>query len=304
MKKELEASKALIEKAILEGVVANAEKLRENLLGLVSMLNHYCEFGDLKKLLESDEWPQAVYSAQIADENSEKDKDERAEAIADILLPSLNKKRFLDFGCGEGHVANYASEYADFSVGYDLIKNSKSRFDWDAPTERLILTTDLEKVRDKGPFDVILLYDVLDHTQGSTSQDILSIVKSLLADNGKIYVRTHPWTSRHGGHAYRKINKAFVHLVFTEEELKSMGVELEYNIKSMRPVDNFSSWLEGSGLKKALEPELDQQDVEPFFRDNPIVRKRILDHFGINEWTEGLPEWQMSQCFWDYVLEK
>jgi SAM-dependent methyltransferase len=259
-------------------------------------------------LLYSKEWPQAVYDAQIADENSEKDKDERAEGITDILLPSLDGKRFLDFGCGEGHIVNYASKFALKSVGYDIVKNSRSRFDWEDDSEGILFTTDFEKAKSNGPYDIILIYDVLDHAQNSAPQEILVAAKSLLAEGGKIYLRTHPWTARHGGHSYRKINKAFVHLVFTEDELKSIGLELENNLKLTFPLHSYESWIKDSGLKNSIEPELDQQDVEPFFRDNPIVKSRIMRHLEVKEWGEGIPpgrpEWQMSQCFWDFVLEK
>ena len=298
-------------KKILDGLKSKSSDLtalRQVVSGFVSELDSLCEFDDLKKLLNSDDWPRAVFQVQIADENSEKDKDDRAEGIADILLPPLNSKRFLDFGCGEGHVANYAAKFADFSVGYDIVKSPRSRFDWESECDNSLFTTDIEKARAKGPFDIILLYDVLDHAQESTTKEILALAKSMLADNGKIYVRTHPWTSRHGGHAYRKINKAFVHLVFTEEELKSMGVEPEHNFKIMAPLSTYNSWINDSGLKNSDKPELDQQEVELFFRDNPVVNKRIMKLFGAKEWGEGVPPgkpvWQMSQCFCDYVLEK
>jgi 2-polyprenyl-3-methyl-5-hydroxy-6-metoxy-1,4-benzoquinol methylase len=261
-------------------------------------------FDALKDLLNSDEWPQAVYSVQIADENSEKDKHERAEGIADILLPPLGGKRFLDFGCGEGHVANYASKSAKLSVGYDVLKNSRSKFEWDGEDENLLLTTDFEKVISNGPYDIVLIYDVMDHAQESDPKKILSMARSVLADGGKIYIRHHPWVSRHGGHVYKKLNKAFVHLVFTEDELRSMDIELEHNLKVVYPMSTYDSWLEDSGLKKSNEPELDKQEVEPFFKENSLVRNRILKSFDKKELGSDFPEFQMSQCFWDYVLEK
>lgn len=262
------------------------------------------EFKTLKKLLESSEWPQAVSELQLADENSESDKDERAENIIDIVLPSLKGKKFLDFGCGEGHVANEAAKSSAFSVGYDIVKNPRSRFEWENEGEKILLTTDLEKVKSRGPFDVILLYDVMDHVQYSTPEEILKIVHSILADDGRVYMRVHPWTSRHGGHTYRKMNKAFVHLIFTEEELASLGVELEYNLRIKTPIAAYRSWLKDSGLKNSIEPELDQQAVEPFFGANSTIRKRILRSIGDGEWRDDCPVWQMSQCFWDYVLER
>lgn len=261
-------------------------------------------FDELKRLLESDEWPEAVFQIQIADENSESDKEERAEGITDMILPPLDGKKFLDFGCGEGHIVNCTSKSAEMSVGYDIVKNPKSRFEWEAEKEKILLTTDLEKARSKGPYDVILLYDVLDHAQVQTPGEILKLVCSLLSDEGKVYLRTHPWTSRHGGHAYRKLNKAFVHLVFTEEELKSMDIELEPNMKVNFPISSYNSWIKDSGLIKSMEPELDEQEVEPFFSKKTIVKDRILKLFEAEEWKQECPVWQMSQCFWDYVLEK
>jgi hypothetical protein len=130
------------------------------------------------------------------------------------------------------------------------------------------------------------------------------MARSVLADGGKIYIRHHPWVSRHGGHVYKKLNKAFVHLVFTEDELRSMGIELEHNIKVVYPMSTYDSWLDDSGLKKSNEPELDKQEVEPFFKENPIVKNRILKSFDKEKLGSDFPEFQMSQCFWDYVLEK
>jgi 2-polyprenyl-3-methyl-5-hydroxy-6-metoxy-1,4-benzoquinol methylase len=303
MQEKMERARNLLGKAIEEGVGSSALEIKEVLADLVVDLDTFCEFELLKGIIESEEWPGAVYGVQIADENSEKDKDERAEGIMDIVLPPLQGKRFLDFGCGEGHVAARASKLATVSVGYDITRNPRSSFDWEKDSDNLLLTTDFESVRSGGPYDIILLYDVLDHAHNSTPQEILSSAASVLADGGKIYLRNHPWCSRHGGHAYRKINKAFVHLVFDEDELRSMGIEVESNMHVTRPVATYNAWIEGAGLKNSTDPDFDLQDVEPFFKENPLVAKRILKAFDIKEWGDT-PSWQMSQCFVDFVLEK
>ena len=265
-------------------------------------LENDTEFGLLKGLLESDEWPEAVFSAQIADESSESDKMERAEGISDILLPPFSGKKFLDFGCGEGHVAKYVSSEASFSVGYDVTRSPTCQLEWENKTEKLLLTTDFEKVKAEGPFDIILIYDVLDHSHESP-EEVLLKAKSLLYEEGKIYLRCHPWTGRHGGHAYRKINKAFVHLVFDEKELSELGVIVEHNRKVLRPINTYNKAIEGAGLKRS-EPEVDTQEVEAFFEENPLVRSRILKSLGLVNWTSDTPAFQMSQCFLDYVLKK
>lgn len=261
------------------------------------------EFRLMKSLVHSDEWPEAVFSLQIADDNSESDKEERAEGIADILLPPFSGKRFLDFGCGEGHVAKYVANDASFSVGYDISKNEASKLDWEIKKDKFLLTTDFKKVMSEGPYDIVMIYDVLDHSSESPS-DILLKAKSVLADDGRIYLRCHPWTGRHGGHAYRKTNKAFVHLAFSEEELNHMGVRLEYNRKILFPINTYNKAIDEAGLARESEPEVDTQEVESFFEQNPLVKSRILSSFGLDEWTAEKPVFQMSQCFLDYVLKK
>lgn len=261
------------------------------------------EFSILKSLVLSEQWPSAVFKVQIADENSEKDKEERAEGICDILLPPLNGKKVLDFGCGEGHIAKHAATEATISVGYDIDKSPKSQLRWEEKEENLLLTTDFEKVSSEGPYDVILIYDVLDHTKNAMSE-ILLRAKSVLSNEGRIYLRCHPWCGRHGGHAYRKINKAFVHIVFSEEELRAFGLELEPNQKVTFPLLTYNKAIEDAGLVKDSEHEIDTQEVEPFFSENPLVKARILKAFGAEEWSEGKPSFQMSQCFVDYVLKK
>jgi cyclopropane fatty-acyl-phospholipid synthase-like methyltransferase len=265
--------------------------------------NNNKEFEVLKKLLESNNWPEAVFEAQIADENSEKDKEERAEGISDILLPVLDNKKFLDFGCGQGHVVKYNSKFASISVGYD-IKNSVFPFIWEKLQDKMLLTTDFSKVEEQGPYDVILLYDVLDHVENETMEQVLEKAKSVLAQDGTIYLRCHPWSGRHGGHAYKKINKAFINLVFSDEELTELGLVLEPNQKIVYPIKTYDTAIRNVGLVKQSEAELDTQEVEEFFEQNPLVKNRILKSFGIEEWSASTPKFQMSQCFLDYVLKK
>ena len=262
------------------------------------------DFGILKELLHSDKWPEAVLEVQIADDNSETDKQERAESIVDLLLPPLKGKKFLDVGCGEGHVAKYVSHEASVSVGYDLRKSPQSCFEWDKKDGSFFLTTNFSVVESEGPYDTILIYDVLDHLESDDMGAFMTKIKSVLKDDGKIYMRCHPWSGRHGGHLYKKVNKAFVHLVFTEQELKLMGLEPEFNRKALLPLATYHEALESAGLAEEAKPEIDTQEVEPFFRDDALVRGRILKLFDVQDWRVEKPEFQMSQCFVDFILRK
>lgn len=296
MREKLEKVRCLIEE-ILASLDSNSPQSPK------TSLNNE-EFEVLKELLKSEQWPEAVFSAQIADENSEQDKEERAQGIADIMLPPMEGKSFLDFGCGEGHVAKYLAKEARVSVGYDIEKSQKSRLKWEQKDGNLLLTSDFDKASSEGPFDVILLYDVVDHAKNMTPSEMLSKAASVLAPEGRIFMRCHPWCGRHGGHLYRSTNKAFVHLVFKPNELESLGMTLERNLGVIRPLKTYGDIIRDAGLTNDVEPEMDNQEVEEFFRETAVVRDRILKVWGVDKWEEDPPSFQMSQCFVDYVLKK
>jgi SAM-dependent methyltransferase len=254
----------------------------------------------LEGFLRSEEWPVAVVETQVADEKSESDKVERAEGIAGVLLPPMADKKFLDYGCGEGHVAICAARSAAVSVGYDIQKCGIHA--WEEKSTNLLLTNEFDKVALEGPYDYILLYDVVDHAIDPVQ--VLSLAKSVLKEGGSIYMRCHPWCGRHGGHLYRAFNKAFVHLVFTEEEFQKLGFDVEYNSKVTLPLDSYDSIISKAGLRPEFEPTVEHQEVESFFRESSLIASRILAHWGRSHWDHCPPEFQMSMCFLDYVLKK
>lgn len=259
------------------------------------------QFETLRNLLESENWPEAVLDFQIVDENLEEEKMDRAEGVVDILVQEdLENKKFLDFGCGEGHMAKYASKDASISVGYDITKSTKSKFNWENLEEKLLLTTDFEKVQEQGPYDIIMIYDVLDHAENPV--EVLEKAKSILSDNGKIYLRTHPWCGRHGGHLYRKKNKAFVHVVFSDEELKQMDLVFEErNNKVKFPIAEYDKIIKNSGLVVSSK-DIENQDVEDFFEKNQLISQRLKQSIEVAGKT--FPKFQLSQCFHDYVLKR
>lgn len=287
----------------INNILNNSELTPEEKLELISSFNDSIpdEFQQIESLLNSEKWPEAVLEFQIADENSEEDKADRAEGIVDILVEeSLENKKFLDFGCGEGHASKYASEVTSVSVGYDIKKQGDLSWEKD---ENFLLTTDFEKVKEKGLFDIVLVYDVLDHAEDPV--DVLRKVETVLNPNGgKVYLRCHPWSGRHGGHCYRKLNKAFVHLVCSEEELKSLGCDVEFNSKVLFPLARYGEYFKEVNLH-VLKQDIEEQAVEEdFFRDNVVIRDRILKLFDSKRWSDKCPVFQMSQCFVDYILKK
>jgi 2-polyprenyl-3-methyl-5-hydroxy-6-metoxy-1,4-benzoquinol methylase len=258
-------------------------------------------FESLKNALTSNKWPEAVNPNLICNPNSSDDKMERGRGILEMFIEEdLKGLKFLDYGCGEGQCTSIATDLnTGVSVGYDIKANDY----WSnyPQKENLFYLTDFEKVKEKGPYDVILLYDVIDHLVGEEPIAVLSKLNSILSPNGKIYMRTHPFVSRHGTHLYHDINKAYIHLVFTPDELKELIPTSKYSEPSIgvtAPIMTYDSFINGSGLKILNKRDITEK-VEPFFKI-PKIAERIMKNLQKN----NFPEFQMSLQFIDYVLAK
>ena len=261
---------------------------------LIQTQNSYESILDLAK---SPEWPNAIEDYQILDENSEEEKQERAEGIINFFVEDeIVGKKFLDIGCGEGHTIDAAlKEKASLAVGYDIKKQGSLK--WEEQTAKSLLTTDSNKVRKNGPYDIILIYDVIDHIEGIHPVDIIATAKQLLNPKGKIHIRFHPWCSRHGGHIYRDLNKAFAHFILNKKELKELGIEIENHLSVFRPVSTYKELISQCGLE-IISENIEREQVENFFKSNDKIKRRILNEFDMNTF----PEQQMEMCFIDFVL--
>jgi len=249
------------------------------------------ELEHLKALLNEPDWPEAVPQFLICN-RTEADKKERAEGIVDYIDMDLSGKKILDFGCGEGHLVKLLAEKGINATGYDIQKQGE--LEWET-TETGLLTTDWEKTKAQKPYDVVLLYDVLDHATDPVS--CLKQLREVCTSDTTIIVRTHPFCGPHGGHLYQKINKAYVHLIFTESELAEMGYPLDQLQKVFYPLATCDTWFKSSGFSIAKNNTV-KTFVPDFFKNNKFVRARISKTY-----PKEFPEWQMSQAFNDYVVK-
>lgn len=261
----------------------------------------YGSFSALQVALQSSKWPEAVNPHLICDPNSHDDKIERGKGVIELMIEeNLNGLKFLDYGCGEGQCAYVSADYnTDMSVGYDIVKNDN----WDKmpPKSNLLFTSNFADVQTRGPFDVIVLFDVIDHLSSGNPVGVLKEAKSVLADTGKIYMRTHPFTSRHATHLYHDLNKAYIHLVFTKDELEQLipnSQFKEHNLGVTTPIATYKQFIADAGLNILTKRDVTEK-VESFFKI-PKIAERIMKNTNM----PSFPEFQMSLQFIDYVLTK
>jgi len=241
------------------------------------------ELTELRMLSKSELWPEAVPTGLICGE-TEEEKTSRASGIVEEFIgESLKDKSFLDFGCGEGHVPFViaSSQQVIKAVGFDIKKEAS----WDSlKTKKLMLTNDWDEVEKASPFDVILVNDVLDHTK-NPQEALKKIQRIKRNETGKVVLRVHPWTSRHGTHLYKKLNRAYLHLVFSEEELLSMGLEGLPTLKVTEPISAYKKMIKEAGFS-ILREETTTQPVEMFFTHTPEILRRIKSRWKNSEIAE------------------
>lgn len=256
------------------------------------------DFEQVKKMLESDAWARAVDPALICDITSENDKIERGRGIIEFSIDkNLEGLKFLDFGCGEGYSVNAVQDKAAKAVGYD-IKN----FGWDKFVGNMVFTTSFDDVIKHGPYDVILMFDVLDHLQEESPINVLTKLKNVMHNESLIYCHVHPYTSKHATHLYHTINKAYLHLVFSPEELQQIVKDSpmqEFNIGVKYPLKTYASYFINAGLDVVSKKE-HAESVDKFFWQ-PIIANRIQSNLDM---PGNFPEFQLSIQFIDYVLKK
>lgn len=212
----------------------------------------------VQKLMEIDCWPEAMPSI-LTVTPSEKDQKNRASAVMDMVLDrSLEQLHFLDFGCGEGWITQEALKRgAATATGFDLVKNER----WSKLTGPHFIH-EASEVR-TGFYDVVLLYDVLDHCQNPV--EVMEKVRASLTKTGVVYVRCHPWTARHVTHLYKQgLNKAFIHLFLDWDEIREIiRQDPMFTRIEKAPLDAYRWWFKDFRI---IKERLVKEPVHEFFQ--------------------------------------
>jgi SAM-dependent methyltransferase len=248
------------------------------------------------ELFAIDCWPTSVPNHLMLRQPTEQDKINRANAVLDMTLTrSLENHQFLDYGCGEGYTAVAALKRGVASSwAYDSFIELER--DWRKFEGGVKFTSDPDKLP-KASFDTIMLYDVVDHVHDPVA--LMNHVKSLLKPGGIVYVRCHPWCSRHASHLFKVgLNKAFIHLFLSWNELAEKGYEPIFTRPEKDPITAYHYWFHHF---KTVKETFQKSPVSDFFLV-PDFKKLIWDQQDIPpERREAFIE-DMQIEFVDYVL--
>lgn len=240
--------------------------------------NH--EFKD--KFVLSEFMPKAVDDTLIV--KTDADIGIRAKNIINYMIKEdISGKRFLDYGCGRGFCVGAASERSALAIGYDIALK---------PYESMI-TSNRDYIIRKGPYDLILLYDVVDHIAPNDLNDNLTFIKSLLNRQGRIYARVHPLTSRHGAHSYLTHNKAFIHLFYKPDDVAKMNMTYDNTLGVTNPKTYYDELFSANGFNIVTKD----------YVTSPVegVIKHLVPFFAKEEQVSHYLD-SMSVDFIDYVL--
>lgn len=249
----------------------------------------------IDELTSISDWPVAVPEMLIRPTTDE-DNQSRARSVLDMKLPSnVEGLRFLDFGCGDGWITNEAlSRGFSYCLGYDIQRSPKwEQFDSVSFTDRL------DEI-DTNSFDIIFLYDVIDHCFDPL--ELMGQVKRALKPGGSVYIRCHPWTAKHATHLFKQgINKAWLHLFLTWEEIRSLINQDPLFVRvETDPLTAYRYWFSEFNTKKE---QTITEPVENFFFDKRIkdliAREQKITSKNMDKFYKN-----MELQFVDYVLQK
>jgi len=247
-------------------------------------------------LMAIDCWPEAVPALLANKEPTEKEKIKRANMVIDMLVDrKLDKMNFLDFGCGEGHIAEQMIlRGVSSSKGYDI----EAKDTWKNFT-KATFTTDFSELQNKS-FDMIMAYDVLDHCKNP--EETMQQIRGLIKDTGVVYVRCHPWTSSHGQHLHTlnpELNKAYLHLFLKYDELFELAKKPPMFTRiETDPLEAYHWWFKDFDIKR--ERKMDGP-ISEFFRV-PAFKELLANEQNISiDKVDELLELMKIQ-FIDYIL--
>lgn len=281
----------------LNNLISSLYEIIELLQTKKNVINfHLKDFTSLRQILKSDVWPKSVNL----------DNFDEKEYLEKFLVNVINIDNLdvLYLGKYPETFQNYVKDknpskaVAYYEESTKLNKNNNYKKDF-YESSTLISTTNFNDVIKEAPYDVIIIYDFIEHTNIQMPVDkILGMIKNLRKNNGPIYFRAHPFCSRFHDHNNYHSNKAYSHLVFSEKEKLKIGC-----LSGQRPCRELLT--ETDYFKLFFDQELEikerkliEHSPEKFFFEQKLIAERIKDTLN----TEIITPEEIGLEFIDYVL--
>jgi SAM-dependent methyltransferase len=193
--------------------------------------------------------------------------------------------RVLEIGCGEGGVLRSFLNRGCIVTGIDL---SQSRLDIAAKLfeeeiktgKAIFIFGDIYDVGTtlKEKYDLIVLKDTIEHI--FNQENLMRFLKSILKDNGKVFLGFPPWQMPFGGHQQVSEKKIFnmlpyIHLLpnrLYKFILKSLGNKDNF-IKELMEIKETKLSIEG--FEKIIKSAGYKIDKVKFFLINPIYEMKF-----------------------------
>lgn len=247
-------------------------------------------------LMGIDCWPASIPQFQADAKPTDTDYVNRANSVLDMCLgASIEGAHFLDYGCGDGFIASeIAARGPDSITGYDIVPSDY----WQKlGTDKVNFTCDVNALTPKG-YDLVFLYDVLDHS--IDPEGVMRHIKHLAVPGAVVYVRCHPWTSKHASHLPKVgLNKAYIHLFLTFEELVQKGFKPLFTRIEKVPLDAYRWWFRDFKIVKE-KPYF--EDVSQFFKE-PAFKELLANEQQLKASELNVFMDNMKLQFVDFVLE-
>ena len=244
---------------------------------------------ELKMLLKSDFWPNALSEEEL-NENKEEKIQKMIKNLVDIK--DLNVAYFGDDA--EIFVKEFLKNNVKKAVCFSLDKKA-NYFTIEEPNQFGIITNKKDDVLKNGPYDLVLCNDFLEHT-GESPENWLEFMKSIRKSNGPIYLRAHPFCSRY--HDHNLANKAYTHLIFNDsEKLKAGCPSGKKTCKQLLTENEYLKMFYNLELN-IIERNVIDYPLEDIFIKNTELQEKILDTI---QREKFFPE-EISFEYIDYLL--
>lgn len=261
--------------------------------GYLSTLK-YQEFNSATTLsLNQPQWPACLDQFDQMSMNTHGAKIIRSIEIASMVPTIDNDSKILDFGCGEGYLTSVMRRFGKKIIGYDKVEYES----WTKCFDKKHLYNDLSSIDANKPFKLIIGFDTIDHMSLEELLAAFTFFRKVLHDNGYIYLRCHPFSSRHGRHLL--YNKSFIHLVLNSGELKMNNIDIGNDIKVIKPLNFYDDFFKLVSFK--VKSKLIHNSIVEDFVVSNLLEKIKINHYNLHDDYETIKA-NMAVDFIDYLL--